>query len=323
MKRIEFEDALVVEPAKVSILDEMPVGSIVQYGGVNAPAGWLICDGSTISRTEYKDLFNAINTNYGVGDGSTTFNLPNLKGKVAVGLDANDSDFNELGKTGGEKTHTLTIDEMPSHKHIINKAISSGGDGSGLAWSSTTDSNETGIGATGGSRPHNILQPYAVINYIIKAVQSKRDFNIIDAVTDGGTDLNKSTFNGLQDNIEEAIEEHYSTEETFTGKYWIDGKKIYRKVYKANVNNITETLVECESELNELIDFKAYCYVDTSKQPLPFVSIGYTEAGIEYAFGQIAYLNKTAVWAPNCFYIVSEKAFQGYEIVTEYTKTTE
>ena len=206
MKRIEFEDALVIEPAKVSILDEMPVGSIVQYGGTNAPAGWLICDGSTISRTKYVDLFNAISTSYGVGDGSTTFNLPNLKGRVAVGLDTNDEDFNELGKTGGEKKHTLTIDEMPAHNHVTGGPSGNRANLTGDNWSNQAYDNQANIATstTGGNQSHNILQPYAVINYIIKAVQNTRDFNITDAVTDGGTDLNKDTFNGMQDNVEEA-----------------------------------------------------------------------------------------------------------------------
>src|SRR5690606_11752046 len=75
------------------------------------------CDGSAVSRTDYADLFEVIGTSYGVGDGSTTFNLPNLQGRVPVGLDTGQTEFNALGKTGGAKTHTLTIDQMPSHSH--------------------------------------------------------------------------------------------------------------------------------------------------------------------------------------------------------------
>lgn len=158
--------------------DTLPVGSVVSYSGETAPANWLICDGSAVSRTTYADLFSVIGTTYGSGDGSTTFNLPNLKGKVITGLDSSDSDFNTIGKTGGEKTHKLTINEMPSHRHDFYI------DASGTtvpAWTTrllfkqedsehSAQSNNTTD--TGGSQAHNNLQPYVVQNYIIKAFQS-------------------------------------------------------------------------------------------------------------------------------------------------------
>ena len=98
--------------------DTFPIGAITSYAGDTAPTNWLICDGSAISRTTYADLFDAIGTTYGIGDGSTTFNLPNLKGRVITGLDSSQTEFDTLGETGGEKTHTLTVNEMPSHTHI-------------------------------------------------------------------------------------------------------------------------------------------------------------------------------------------------------------
>lgn len=97
-----------------------PVGEITMWGTTTAPTGWLICDGSAISRTTYAGLFALIGTTFGVGDGSTTFNLPNLKGRVPVGRDSADTDWDVLGETRGSKTHTLTISEMPSHTHIQN-----------------------------------------------------------------------------------------------------------------------------------------------------------------------------------------------------------
>ena len=63
-------------------------GTVIMYAGSSAPTDWLICDGSAISRTTYSDLFSVIGTDYGVGNGTTTFNIPNLKGKVPVGLDS-------------------------------------------------------------------------------------------------------------------------------------------------------------------------------------------------------------------------------------------
>lgn len=140
------------------------------------PDGYLICDGSAVSRTTYAELFGVIGTTYGAGNGSTTFNLPNYKGKVGVGKNSADTDFSTIGKTGGEKEHTLTVEEMPSHAHPIRYYSGSVSDylgGStadyGLANSTTyTGTYSSVIAPTGGDQPHNNLQPYIVNNFIIK-----------------------------------------------------------------------------------------------------------------------------------------------------------
>jgi len=98
----------------------LPPGVMMSFAGSSAPTQWLLCDGNEVSRTTYSDLFAIIGTTYGSGDGSTTFNLPNRKGKVGVGVDTGQSEFDTLGKTGGEKTHTLSSGEMPVHTHIQN-----------------------------------------------------------------------------------------------------------------------------------------------------------------------------------------------------------
>ena len=87
---------------------DTPIGTIVEYGSYAAPEGWLLCNGQAVSRTNYSELFDVIGTFFGSGDGSTTFNLPNIKGKTLVGLDSDDSDFNAIGKTGRRK-NTCTI----------------------------------------------------------------------------------------------------------------------------------------------------------------------------------------------------------------------
>ena len=153
-----------------------PIGSITQYAGLSAPSGWLICNGSAIDRTTYSALFTVISTTYGIGDGSTTFNIPNLSGRVPVGL--NSGTFNFLGSTGGEETHTLSVNEMPSHKHTYRDAYfaeadgpigepnhagsKSGYDNDNRLWAENNDSEYTGD-----SNSHNNLQPYIVLNYII------------------------------------------------------------------------------------------------------------------------------------------------------------
>lgn len=99
----------------------IPAGIITQYGGAAAPSGWLICDGAAVSRTNptYSRLFAAIGTTYGAGDGSTTFNVPNLKGRVPVGYDATQAEFDTLAETGGAKTQALTTAQLPSHTHGV------------------------------------------------------------------------------------------------------------------------------------------------------------------------------------------------------------
>lgn len=145
-----------------------PVGAIEIFAGSTAPSGWLICDGSAVSRTTYANLFDVIGTTYGNGDGSTTFNIPDLKGKVIVGLDSSDTDFDTLGETGGEKTHTLTIDEMPAHKHGIANSGSLTPGYVGMLRNEAVDSySDSFCESKGGDQPHNNLQPYLVMNYII------------------------------------------------------------------------------------------------------------------------------------------------------------
>lgn len=151
---------------------DTPIGAILPFGGTDAPDDWLLCQGQAISRTDYADLFEVIGTTYGSGDGSTTFNIPNLKGKVVVGLDSNDTDFDTLGESGGEKTHQLTKDEMPSHNHTNGDTyiwVGSGGNLVDPSGGSSVKYQKLSNGNTGGNQAHNNLQPYIVTNYIIKA----------------------------------------------------------------------------------------------------------------------------------------------------------
>jgi len=95
-----------------------PVGTITMFAGSTAPEGWLICDGSSVNSTSYSDLYSVIGTTY--GGNSSNFNLPNLKGRLPVGRDVADAAFDALNEKGGEKTHTLTTTEIPSHNHTVD-----------------------------------------------------------------------------------------------------------------------------------------------------------------------------------------------------------
>jgi microcystin-dependent protein len=143
----------------------LPAGVMVPFGGSSVPSGWLLCDGTAVSRTTYSALFAAISTAYGTGDGSTTFNLPNMKGNVPIGYDSGQTEFNALGKTGGEKTHVLTTTEMPAHTHNIPGASGTSG---GYPPATAQNSGGWTSGSAGSGGAHNNLQPYNTFNYIIK-----------------------------------------------------------------------------------------------------------------------------------------------------------
>jgi microcystin-dependent protein len=148
-----------------------PAGAIVASVVGAASSGWLECDGSAVSRETYDSLFAAIGTAYGSGDGSTTFNLPNIKGKVIVGYDSAQTEFDSIGKSGGEKTHQLTIDEMPRHNHTLkgdNDTGPDGGDTIGTDDTPDTTLEDASCGYTGGDQPHNNLQPFISLKWIIK-----------------------------------------------------------------------------------------------------------------------------------------------------------
>lgn len=230
-----------IENIEVSGGEVLPIGTMLPYASTNnIPTNWRICDGSEVSRTTYAELFNIIGTAYGEGDGETTFNLPDKRGRVSVGLDEEQEEFNTIGKKGGESEVTLTIDEMPKHSHSYTfdqVAYNKQAGTNGLATNSGTYVNASIIGATGGDKPHNNLQPYEVDVWIIKVsndtgILEIRNANVIDDLTStSSTDaLSANMGRELNEKIENIdVLEEYSTEETKIGT-WIDGKPIYRRV---------------------------------------------------------------------------------------------
>lgn len=176
----------------------LPPGCMLPFGGPTAPSGWHKCDGSAVSRASFPLLFAAIGTAWGIGDGSTTFNLPDMRGRTFAGVDASqgrltnasDAAFGAsaaLGNVGGNQlvqthTHTTSIND-PGHTHTFTQAVGlSGGASSGLVATpqapssspNTVNSASTGITLTGpanfGSGSSQNVQPTAVGNWIIQLV---------------------------------------------------------------------------------------------------------------------------------------------------------
>lgn len=177
-----------LDSAAVSVL--MPTASLMPYAGSSAPTGYLLCDGAAISRTTYSSLFGIVGTTYGVGDGSTTFNIPDLRGRVIAGQDdmggtsanrltgqSGGLNGDTLGATGGTETHTLSTLEIPAHDHDITTTFKNNNT-NGVAGNfptgtnqnppNTTASNTEAVQNTGGDQAHNNVQPTIILNYIIK-----------------------------------------------------------------------------------------------------------------------------------------------------------
>jgi microcystin-dependent protein len=177
----------------------IPAGTIMQFAGNNAepPGGWLYCDGSTLSRDAYPHLFNAIGTIYNDGaTQSTQFKLPDLRGKCAIGSGDGGAALTNrtVGDVGGEETHTLSTAEMPQHSHQIQRKGNGDADACDPADGNNphiinADSHATESSActtdrvlsdghggvlkfntynTGSGNAHNNMQPFIVLNFLIK-----------------------------------------------------------------------------------------------------------------------------------------------------------
>jgi microcystin-dependent protein len=155
----------------------IPAGAIVPYAGSAAPAGWLLCHGQLVSRTTYAALFAAISTAYGVGDGSTTFGVPDLRGRVPAGLDsggawltgdtANGVSGAALGNSGGRQSHQQTPTEMATHDHSFSQSNTVSTTASGGARWTGGGAGGTVMTSAGGNGVHNNVQPTLIVNYMI------------------------------------------------------------------------------------------------------------------------------------------------------------
>ena len=179
----------------------VPIGAVIDFGGSTMPAGWLLCDGSAISRTTYSDLFTAISTAFGLGDGVTTFNVPDLRGRMIVGTGAGSDGTTTVTYTLGQvvgkfsvaiaqanlPNYQLAVASSGAHAHSYtqlaahNPAPSSGGGAiayTAIAQTSTVTLNTITDGSSahrhsatlgGSSTPIDITKPVLAVNRLIYA----------------------------------------------------------------------------------------------------------------------------------------------------------
>lgn len=158
-----------------------PTGCVLPFAGTAAPTGWLLCFGQTVSRTTYASLFTALGTAYGAGDGSTTFTLPDLRGRIPGGKDnmggtaasrltsgGSGVDGTTLGSSGGAQTHTLTEAQMPAHSHNFVGGANAAGSGTVGAAGQSANAYLLSTVNAGSGTAHNNTQPTLILNYIIK-----------------------------------------------------------------------------------------------------------------------------------------------------------
>lgn len=147
------------------------IGEIIAYAGSTSPlSNWLACDGASLLRTDYPDLFTVIGTTYGSTDG-THFNLPDLRGRSEIGVGSGPGlTSRSLGDTLGEETHQLNTSELAAHSHTEITAVAAVGAAiTGVPIPSAVPSVGN-TGSTGGDSPHNNMQPSLAITFLIVAL---------------------------------------------------------------------------------------------------------------------------------------------------------
>ena len=299
---------------------DAPVGAIYPFGGTDIPVSFLLCDGSAVSRTDYEDLFAVIGTAFGTGDGSTTFNLPDLREAVpkgagltgktvgahldAVGLAVGEflddrvenisGSYDARVMRSGSTDYDIVVDPQGAFK-VSDKAGTSYGyvNSSGQ----TTKINHITFDSSNVARTGDTTEVKSVgVNYIIKAKQIGMPTDFASAVGDIAVDKNT-----------------YSTSETIVGK-WIDGKPIYRRVLSHSGGTIATDWVTMFSNQDWVTDVDMCIYGKV---------VGYYDsAKTQRRVGNFIDFRLTGTSIQS--YAASASAFTGgYYVILEYTKTTD
>lgn len=220
MATYEYKNGNLNRIAGGTLFSEMAIGTLVPFGGSSIPTGYLLCDGSALSRTTYADLFAVIGTAFGSGDGSTTFNIPDMREATAKGAGLTSKSNNHYDADGlavGE----FIDDRLQDHYHSAGAGsyLQTGGSSGVYSSGSSggTDSAGGRIYQASSLRTGATTEVKSVgVNWIIKAQSVGVPADFVDAIEDV-----------IGDKLS------YSTTEINTGRKWINGKSIYRKVVEA------------------------------------------------------------------------------------------
>lgn len=147
----------------------MMTGTIIPWPVESTPPDWLRCDGSEVSRETYADLFALLDTRWGVGDGSTTFNLPDFRDRSLIGDGTLPGHTpRTIADVGGEESHILSETEIPTHRHAVSVGLPRDNVVTSIGYGSTSFPGTNYTGYTGGGGAHNNMAPFAVVGWIIK-----------------------------------------------------------------------------------------------------------------------------------------------------------
>lgn len=157
----------------------IPAGTVIQSAAINVPGGWLDCNGQSLNKVAYADLFAAIGNTYGGSPTDLSFNVPDARGRTAIGVGTGAGlTARALGAKSGAETHVLTVGEMPAHSHSLMRrsnddagAYDIGNAHQDESSAATTDRADLGpfnTNSTGSGSAHNNMQPFIALRYLIK-----------------------------------------------------------------------------------------------------------------------------------------------------------
>lgn len=260
---------------------DMPIGTIVPFGGSGAPTMFLLCDGSEVAKATYPELYEVIGDVFGTASDATLFCLPDLRECVPVGVGKNitksiaNHDRYNLGQ--------FKDDALGTHDHPLKTVTTATYNTAGVPVGVAV--NNTPTSATHGKQ--------VGVNYIIKAKESGMPTDVTEGVRDVVSEM-----------------ESYSTAETDTGKTWIDGKRIYRKVFTGTFNNGTVVSTDLEN-INEITLFQGFTtFTNGYSSMLPYAD--------SHIIASVRLNENNDIF----FFLESPWANNAYKVIIEYTKTT-